>query len=156
MASSYTEADYENSVIELFREMEYRYLYGPGVEREFASPLYDAELEESLRRINPKLPYVAIEEALFKLRNFENGELVQKNAIFMDYLQNGIEVSYQEKKGTRSGRVYLVDYDNPAKNSFIVANQWTFIENSEKRPDVILFLNGLPVVLVELKSPSVS
>ena len=154
MASSYTEADYENSVIELFREMEYRYLYGPDVERDFTSPLYDAELEESLRRINPALPYVAIEEALFKLRNSENGELVQKNAIFMDYLQNGIEVSYQEKKGTRSGRVYLVDYDNPAKNSFIVANQWTFIENSEKRPDVILFLNGLPVVLVELKSPS--
>ena len=154
MASSYTEADYENSVIELFREMEYRYLYGPDVERDFTSPLYDAELEESLRRINPALPYVAIEEALFKLRNFENGELVQKNAIFMDYLQNGIEVSYQEKKETRSGRVYLVDYENPEKNSFIVANQWTFIENSEKRPDVILFLNGLPVVLVELKSPS--
>ena len=154
MASSYTEADYENSVIELFREMEYRYLYGPDVERDFTSPLYDAELEESLRRINPALPYVAIEEALFKLRNFENGELVQKNAIFMDYLQNGIEVSYQEKKETRSGCVYLVDYENPEKNSFIVANQWTFIENSEKRPDVILFLNGLPVVLVELKSPS--
>ena len=154
MASSYTEADYENSVIELFREMEYRYLYGPDVERDFTSPLYDAELEESLRRINPALPYVAIEEALFKLRNSENGELVQKNAIFMDYLQNGIEVSYQEKKETRSGRVYLVDYENPEKNSFIVANQWTFIENSEKRPDVILFLNGLPVVLVELKSPS--
>ena len=154
MASSYTEADYENSVIELFREMEYRYLYGPDVERDFTSPLYDAELEESLRRINPALPYVAIEEALFKLRNSENGELVQKNAIFMDYLQNGIEVSYQEKKETRSGCVYLVDYENPEKNSFIVANQWTFIENSEKRPDVILFLNGLPVVLVELKSPS--
>ena len=154
MSDFYTEADYENSVIELFREMEYRYLYGPDVERDFTSPLYDAELEESLRRINPALPYVAIEEALFKLRNFENGELVQKNAIFMDYLQNGIEVSYQEKKETRSGCVYLVDYENPEKNSFIVANQWTFIENSEKRPDVILFLNGLPVVLVELKSPS--
>lgn len=90
----------------------------------------------------------------FKLKNFENAELVQKNAIFMDYLQHGIEVRYLIKGEERSGLVYLVDYNNPSKNSFVVANQWTFVENSNKRPDVLLFINGLPLVLIELKSPS--
>lgn len=154
MSGIYTEADYENSVIELFCNMGYIYLYAPDLDRDFYSPLHNAVLEERLRHINKGATYDAIEEALFKLRNFENGQLVQKNAIFMDYLQNGIEVSYQEKGESRSMIMYLVDYKNPDNNSFIVSNQWTFVENSEKRPDVILFLNGLPVVLVELKSPS--
>lgn len=151
----YTEADYENSVIELFRnDLGYEYAYGPDIERDFRSPLYDEVLEDSLYRLNRDLPSDAIQDALFKLRNFENGELVQKNAVFMDYLQNGIPVRYFDKGEERSAIVYLVDYKNPDNNSFIVANQWTFIENSNKRPDVILFLNGLPVVLIELKSPS--
>ncbi len=152
---SYNEADYENAVIDLFKnELNYDYLYGPDTERDFTSPLYDEILEESLRRINIGAPYDAIQDALFKLRNFENGELVQKNALFMDYLQNGVPIRYTEKGEERSMIIYLVDYQNTDNNSFIVANQWTFIENSNKRPDVILFLNGLPVVLVELKSPS--
>lgn len=155
MVAFYTEADYENSVTGLFRdELDYDYVYGPDIERDFKSPLYDEVLEESLMRINKGTPYDAIQEALLKLRNFENGELTQKNAVFMEYLQSGIQVRYFEKGEERSTIVYLADYDNAANNSFIVANQWTFIENSEKRPDVLLFLNGLPVVLVELKSPS--
>lgn len=155
MSVIFTEADYENSVIELFRnELGYEYAYGPDIERDFHSPLYDGILEESLFRLNRGLPYDAIQDALFKLRNFENGELVQKNAVFMDYLQNGIPVRYFDKGEERSNIAYLVDYKNPENNSFIVANQWTFIENSNKRPDIILFLNGIPVVLVELKSPS--
>ena len=72
----------------------------------------------------------------------------------MDYLQSGIEVSYSEKGETKSEIIYIVDYNNVNNNSFIVANQWTFIENSNKRPDILLFLNGLPVCLFELKSPS--
>ena len=72
----------------------------------------------------------------------------------MDYLQNGIPVRYLVDGEEHSSIVYLVDYKNPDNNSFIIANQWTFIENSNKRPDVILFLNGIPVILVELKSPS--
>lgn len=154
-AAFYTEADYEESVVELFRDnMDYTYVYGPDVERDFTSPLYDEILIESVHRINKGTNYDAIKEALFKLRNFENGELVQKNAVFMDYLQNGIPVRYVEKGEEKSTIVYLVDYKDVSKNSFIVANQWTYIENSEKRPDVLLFLNGIPVVLVELKSPS--
>lgn len=155
MSGLYTEADYENSVIELFEnDLGYEYAYGPDIERDFYSPLYEEVLLDSLYRLNRGLPDDAIQDALFKLKNFENGELVQKNAVFMDYLQNGIPVRYFVDGEERSSIVYLVDYKNPDNNSFIVANQWTFIENSNKRPDVILFLNGLPVVLVELKSPS--
>lgn len=155
MSGLYTEADYENSVIELFiNDLGYEYVYGPDIERDFYNPLYEEVLIDSLYRLNRGLPDDAIQDALFKLKNFENGELVQKNAAFMDYLQNGIPVRYFVDGEERSSIVYLADYKNPDNNSFIIANQWTFIENSNKRPDVILFLNGLPVVLVELKSPS--
>ena len=151
----YTEADYENSVIELFRnDLGYEYVYGPDIDRDFYSPLYEEVLVNSLYSLNKDLSEDAIQDALFKLKNFENGELVQKNAVFMDYLQNGIPVRYFVTGEEQSSICYLVDYQNPNNNSFIVANQWTFIENSNKRADIILFLNGLPVVLVELKSPS--
>lgn len=149
------EEAYENSIIELFEELGYTHVYGPDIEtRDFTSPLYELVLTNALHQINPKLPDEAINEALFKLKNFENAELTQKNAVFMDYLQNGITVRYTEKGEPRDTIVYLLDYENPDNNSFIVANQWTFIENSEKRPDVLLFINGLPLVLMELKSPS--
>lgn len=154
MPGFYTEADYENSIIELFENLGYRHVYAPDLEHDFYSPLYEEELEPALHRLNPDMPEDAIADALYKLGNFENAELVQKNALFMDYLQHGIEVRYFVKGEERSGLVYLADYKNPGKNSFVVANQWTFIENSNKRPDVIIFLNGLPVVLIELKSPS--
>ena len=134
--------------------MGYDYIYGPDIDRDWHSPLYDSVLEDSIRRINPKAAPSAINEALQKLRNFENAELKKKNALFMDYLQSGIEVSYSENGKTKSDIIYIIDYNNVNNNSFIVANQWTFIENSNKRPDILLFLNGLPVCLFELKSPS--
>ncbi len=155
MLNFYREEDYEKSLIELFQnDLEYKYVYGPDIERDFYSPFYEEVLIESLYRINHGATNDAIQDALFKLKNFENGELVQKNAIFMDYLQNGIPVRYFVDGEERSSIVYLVDYKNSENNSFVVANQWTFIENSNKRPDLILFLNGLPIVLMELKSPS--
>ena len=151
---SYTESTYENSVIELFKEMGYTHLYGPDVERDFGDPFYEPDLQAALARLNPSLPNDALKDALYRLKHFEAGELVKKNAAFMEYLQNGIAVRYQENGEQRSATVSLVDYDNPKNNSFVVANQWTFIEYSEKRPDIILFVNGLPLVVVELKSPS--
>lgn len=154
MSSHYTESDYEKSLIELFVGMGYTHVYGPEVKRDYTSPLYDEVLEESVRRLNPKLPEEALTAALKKVREFELASLEQKNAVFTDYLQNGVEVSYRHKGETRAALVYLADYDKPANNSFIVANQWTFVELSTKRPDILLFLNGIPVVLVELKSPS--
>ena len=152
--TTYKESDYEQAVMELFGGLGYQTVYAPDIERDFKSPLYDEVLEEQILKLNPTLPQEAIDNALYKLRNFDNGELVQKNEIFMDYLQNGIEVKYSTGGEERATIVYVVDYENTEKNSFIAANQWTFTENSTRRLDIILFLNGLPVVVIELKSPS--
>ncbi|MDR0499829.1 MAG: hypothetical protein LBG97_01090, partial [Coriobacteriales bacterium] len=151
--TNFTEASYENAVIEVFREtLGYGYAYGPDVERDYAEPLYMDELLPALQRINPKLPEAAIAEAVYKLRNFEGGTFQQKNVQFMDYLQNGVSVNFFGNGEQQAALVRLMDFEDTDKNSFTVANQWTITENSEKRPDVIVFLNGLPVVVFELKS----
>ena len=155
----YDEAAYENALIDLFTNtLGYTHVYGPDIERDWHSPLYDSVLEDSIRRLNPSAAPAAIDEALLKLRHFENAELKKKNAVFMEYLQNGIEVSYHQNGETKSDIIYIADFENAGKpgdkNSYIVANQWTFIENSNKRLDILLFLNGLPICLFELKSPS--
>lgn len=155
MSDHFTESHYENAVLQLFQEqLGYTYIYGPDVDRDYHSPLYEDILLPALQRVNPTLPMDALNEAVYKLKNFESGTLLQKNMVFMDYLQNGIPVKYYENGEERSTLVYLIDFKAPANNDFTVANQWTIIENSEKRPDVILFVNGLPLVVVELKSPS--
>ena len=151
---SYTEANYENAVIQLIEQLGYTHVYGPDVERDYTDPLYSEVLEGSLIAVNPGIPQEAVSEAIFKLRNIENGSLEQKNIIFTDYLQNGIEVSFFHNGEQKFERVKLVDYENINRNSFLVANQWTFQEHSEKRPDVVVFVNGMPLVVVELKSPS--
>lgn len=154
MSTTFTEANYENSIIELFQNMGYQHVYGPEIERDFKSPLYNDVLLQYIYKLNPALPEAAIQDALYRIKNFENGELVQKNETFMEYLQNGVPVRFYDKGEEKSSIVYLVDYKNVDNNSFIVANQWTFVENSNKRPDILLFVNGFPVVLIELKSPS--
>ena len=154
MSIVYTEASYENSIIELFQNMGYTHVYGPDIERDFKSPLYDDILEDCIRKVNPGAPNAAIMEALEKIRNFEIADLVDKNYIFTEYLQNGIECRYRENGEERTALIKLADFKNPDNNSFIIANQWTFEENSVKRPDLLIFLNGIPVVLMELKSPS--
>lgn len=152
---SYTEANYENAVIEMFRDtLGYGYAYGPDVVRDYADPLYMDELLSALRRVNPKLPEAALTEAIYKLRNFEYGTLLQRNVKFMDYLQNGVSVNYFDKGDQLADLVRLVDFEDIGRNTYTAANQWTIIENSEKRPDVVVFLNGLPIVVFELKSPS--
>ena len=150
----YSEANYENAVIQLIEQLGYTHVYGPDVERDYTDPLYSEVLEGSLIAVNPGVPQAAINEALFKLRNIENGKLEPRNIIFTDYLQNGIEVAYFHNGEQKYERVHLIDYDHIDRNSFIVANQWTFQEHSEKRPDVVIFVNGLPLVVIELKSPS--
>lgn len=149
----FNEASYENSIIELFENMGYTHAYGPDVNTDHHNPLRAEELRSSIERINPSMPSVAVDEAIQKLANYEAGSLVSKNEIFMDYLQNGIEVSYHLNGENRAALVYLVDYKNINNNSFVVANQWTFEEYETKRPDVVIFLNGIPVVVMELKSP---
>lgn len=151
----YTEANYENAVIEIFRDtLGYDYVYAPDLVRDYTDPLYNDQLLESLQNINETLPTAAITEAVYKLRNFESGSFLQKNIRFMDYLQNGISVNYYENSEQRSSLVKLIDYEHIDRNSFLVSNQWTIVENSEKRPDLLVFINGLPLVIFELKSPS--
>ncbi len=151
----YKELHFENAIIQLMREeLGYDYVYGPDVERKYDEPFVSSMVESSLRNVNPNEPDAAIAEALYALRNIENGPLAHRNSIFMDYLQNGIEVSYSQNGEPKSSLVRLVDYENIDRNSFLLANQWTFVEYAERRPDLMIFINGLPLVMIELKSPS--
>ena len=151
----FTEDMFEQAVIELLENMGYTHIYAPDMERDYSSPLLDSVLMDSLVKLNKRLPLDAINEAINKLRNFDTGSLLQKNMQFMDYLQNGIPVRYFVKGEERTSIVYLIDYNTVSNNSFYVVNQFTYIENgNNRRPDVILFINGLPLVLMELKSPS--
>lgn len=152
---SFTESNYENAVRKLFTDvLGYSYAYGPDIDRDYHVPLYEDLLFPALQRINPGLPMEALNEAVYMIKNFETGTLLQKNMTFTDYMQTGVPVKYFVDGEERSALVYLIDFRNPANNDFTVVNQWTIVENSEKRPDVVLFVNGLPLVVVELKSPS--
>ena len=151
----FSEAEYEDAIIELYQQMGYDYVYGPNVVRDYTDPLYQDVLTSSIENINRDLPSAAIQEALRKIQNMENGTVVRKNTVFMDYLQNGVPVRYFHNGEERSAIVKLIDYENVNSNNFVVANQWTIEEGKdEKRPDVIVFINGIPVVVIELKSPT--
>lgn len=152
---SYSEGNYEKAIIELFRDsLGYSHQYGPDVVRDYRSPLLEDALLPAIKSINYQLPQAAVTEAVHKLKNIESGSLLQKNMIFMDYLQNGIPVSYFENGSQRSGLIQLIDFEHLEKNDFRIINQWTVVERSEKRADIVLFVNGLPLVVMELKSPS--
>lgn len=155
MATYFTEADYERSVIELFQSLGYSHIYAPDLERDYSAPFLESTLQDCLVKINKNLPYAAIAEAISKLRDFESGSLVQRNEIFTNYLQNGITVKYSENGEERTNIVYLIDYNNADNNYFCVLNQFTFTENGNtRRPDIVVFVNGLPLVVIELKTPS--
>lgn len=153
---SFTESTYENAVIQLFESMGYTHIYAPDMGRaDFSDPLMGGVLRDALVRINRGLPVEAIGEALSKIRNFEGGSLVEKNRTFTGYLQDGVEVNYTAEGETRAALVRLLDFEKPENNDFAVVNQYTYIENgNNRRPDIILFVNGLPLVLMELKSPA--
>jgi len=151
----FTEANFENAVIELFRDqLGYDYLYGPDIVRDYTQPLHLEQLRASLQDINPWLPKAAIDETVNEIMSYEGGSLVKKNALFHDYLQNGVDINYYDSKAMRSTNVRLIDYAMPLRNKFTIANQWTIDEHSVKRTDILVFVNGLPLVVMELKSPS--
>lgn len=153
---NFNENTFEQAVIELLESLGYTHIYAPDMNRDdYTNPIMESALTDSLVRVNKTLPLEAIQEAMLKLRTIDNGSLIQKNKTFMDYLQNGIEVQYFHKSELRSSIVYLIDYDNVDRNTFYAVNQYTYVENgNNRRPDIILFINGLPLVLMELKSPS--
>ena len=105
MPALFTEDTYEQAIIELFENMGYEHIYAPDYERDYTNPLLESVLKDSLVRINSDLPEEAIQEAISKIKNFDTGSLLQKNVIFMDYLQNGITVKYFVKGEERSGIV---------------------------------------------------
>ena len=149
---------FERTLIErLVEKHGYKFLHGPDVARstnEYRDVFLPGIFSSALARINKELPSAAIQEAILKLSNIEGGSLEQRNETFTDYLQSGVEVRYFDGKEERDDIVRLLDFDEPENNTFHVVNQWTFVEYSEKRPDVICFVNGMPLVVFELKSPS--
>lgn len=148
----FTEANFENAILHLVEALGYTRLYGPDIVRDYRNPLYMDALTQSLPRVNPGADAEALREALHKLTHVEHGELVSQNRRFMDWLQNGVEVSYQKGGKTKNALVRLVDFAHGESNAFHVINQWTVAGGETKRPDVIVFINGLPLVVVELKS----
>jgi type I restriction enzyme R subunit len=148
----FNESAYEDAVISLLEGLGYEHKYGPDIDRDYRNPLYMDVLPKQLALINPKAKSAALEEAVNKITNIENGTLVQKNKLFTEWLQNGLEVNYQDKGETRTEIINLVDFKYPANNGFQVINQWTYIENSKHRPDIVVFVNGLPLVIIELKT----
>ncbi len=132
---------------------------GPNPERDPAANYGDVLLVERLRgalqHINPDVPSPAIEETVRKLIATESPALIESNRRFHQMLTDGVDVSWMAPEGERHGKVWLVDMENPANNDWLAVNQFTVIENKhERRPDIVLFVNGLPLTVIELKNPA--
>lgn len=152
----FTENIYEGAVLEVIDQLGYTYIPAKDINRvSYKNPLYMDELYQSLARINKDLPLDVIDSAIFNLQNIDAGSLVQRNRQFTDWLQNGMEITYMDRGEEKTRIVYLIDYDDIDNNSFHVVNQWTVAGVSEtRRPDIVIFINGLPLVVVELKTGS--
>ena len=153
--TKFTEDSYEQALIALFRdELGYEYIYGPDITRDYRQPCYVNVLEPAIRRINPTLPAEAIDEALRRILYASDGTLIQSNETFLQYLQDGMEVPYSLNGEERTDLVQLIDYDDYTKNDFHIANQWRVEGHDAIRCDMVVFVNGMPLVVIELKSPS--
>ncbi len=149
-----TENHIEQYAIEELQALWYGYVYGPEIEREDFGQVV---LIESLRRqvavINPDIPDEAREQAIQKVLRIFGGDLLANNETFHEFLIEKVRVPYQKDGFERSHEVALIDFENPANNEFLVVNQFTITENNQnKRPDVLLFVNGIPLVVIELKN----
>ena len=154
MATNFTENSYEQAIIALFQEMGYRYECGYDIERDPRNPLYEEVLEASLSNINPELSPRVISEMMKALKDIDGADLVARNEAFTDYLQNGMPVEDKVGNEYRTVNARLINYDEPQKNDFRIVNQWTVDEFATKRCDLVVMVNGLPLVVMELKSPS--
>ena len=163
MSDKITENTIEEFAIELLQRLGYQYIYGPDIAHDGERPerssyedvLLSGRLQGAIARINPDIPVGSQEEALKEIQRIHSPELLVNNESFHRMLTEGINVSYQKDGHQRGDLVWLIDFENPENNEFIVANQFTVIENgNNKRPDIILFINGLPLVVIELKNPA--
>ncbi|MBK7055153.1 MAG: type I restriction endonuclease subunit R [Leptospiraceae bacterium] len=164
-----TESAIEKFTIELLEKQGYEYIYGPTIapdsdlpERQsFEDVLLLERVKKAMDRINPTIPSDALEDALKQIQRLSSSELISNNEAFHRMLTEGIKVNYQKDGNSRGDLVWLIDFNEPENNDFVVLNQYTVIDsrhlshssNSNKRPDVILFINGLPLVVIELKNP---
>ena len=151
----------ENFAINLFEKLGYEYIYAPDIAHDGESPerkgyeevLLTERLKGAIRRINPTVPLDAHEEAFIEMQRIHSPELLTNNESFHRMLTEGIKVSYQKDGQQRGDLVWMIDFETPENNEFVVANQFTVIEDgNNKRPDVILFVNGIPLVVLELKN----
>ncbi|MDD5738683.1 MAG: type I restriction endonuclease subunit R [Candidatus Pacebacteria bacterium] len=152
------ESDIEKLVCELLGEQGYTYLSPEAQEAERQSlgdVLLLNRLKNAIDNINPKIPQEAKEQALRQVRNLTTQNLIDNNESFHRMFTEGVEVEYMGEYGIKGDKVWLIDYDNTENNEFLVCNQFTVMENNiTKRPDVVLFINGLPLVVIELKNPA--
>src|SRR5690606_26125619 len=156
-----TENHIEQLAIERLEELGYEYIYAPDIAPDGATPERDNyaqvlllnRLQNAVKRINPDIPADAQVEAIKEIQRIASPELLTNNETFHRLLTEGIPVSKRVDGDDRGDRVWLVDFKNPHNNDFVVANQFTIIENgNNKRPDVLIFINGIPLVLLELKN----
>lgn len=156
-----TEALIETFAIELFQKLGYEYIYAPDVAPDSEQPLRGSFAEvllmerfrEAVQRINPDIPHEQQNEAIKAIERIASPDLLANNEAFHRLLTEGVPVTIQKDGAERGERVFIVDFDNPNNNDFVAANQFTIIENGHnKRPDIILFVNGLPLVVIELKN----
>ena len=156
-----TENIIEAFAIELLDKLGYEYIYAPDIaydgenpERDnYAQVLLLNRLQNAVKRINHSIPVDAQAEAIKEIQRISSPELLSNNETFHRLLTEGIPVSKRVDGDDRGDRVWLIDFKNPHNNDFVVANQFTIIENgNNKRPDVIIFVNGIPLVVIELKN----
>lgn len=155
------ESQIESFAIQFFEHLGYKSLYGPDIVPDGPNPLRtsleEVVLKESLRkavrRINHELPAAVCEDAVNEVLRIASPDLLANNELFHRMLTEGVSVSVHREGAERGELVWLVDFDNPLNNDFAVVNQYTIVENGRnKRPDLILFVNGLPLVVIELKN----
>lgn len=166
LSENFTEDFLEEAAIEILQELGYEYVYAPDIScdgeyperKDYREVFLEQRVKDALFRINRDLPTEALEDAYRQIITFNSPMLEENNRYFHKLLVEGIEVSYKEKNVIRTKRAYIIDFDDmdgkKSNNEFLVMNQFTIIENEERRPDLILFINGIPVVVIELKSAS--
>ncbi len=159
--SRLTENSIEEFALQLLEKSGYQYIYGPDIAPDSEKPereSYEAVLlidriKEAVGRINPRVPLEAQGEALKQIQRLNSPELITNNESFHRMLTDGIKVSYQKDGRERGDIVWLIDFMRPENNDFLVINQFTVIENRvNKRLDIVLFVNGIPLVVIELKN----
>jgi len=152
----------EQMALEELRALGWQVAFGPDIAPDGDHPeratygdvVLVGRLREALERINPEMPEVAIEEALRNVLTTESPSLIENNRRFHHMLTDGVDVSWMAEDGERHGKVWLLDAEHPENNDWLAVNQFTVIENKrDRRPDIVLFVNGLPLVVIELKNP---